>query len=138
MSWDTQVVQYPARDTPGIHYFRGDIGQGMWVDCLLHYDPDGSLSGILNHCPQDIPPFEKKGAVNMWVRPDRVRQGIGTALVDEAFDKWRFFGEDQRLTPNGAGFARHLHEKRGGVTPNGVRYDRRKPSAADPSQFGGG
>src|SRR5579875_2443961 len=84
LPWESQAHQYPPLDEPGIQYFRAELGDGRWVDCLLHYDDDGRLSGILNHYPQAIPPYEKQGAVNIWVRPDRRRQGIARTLVENA------------------------------------------------------
>ena len=133
LPWETQAHQYPSKGEPGIHYFRGELGAGRWVDCLLHYDEDGTLSGILNHFPQDIPPYEKKGAANVWVRPDRRRQGIATKLGEHALTRWELYGEDQNWTPETAAGAREYYARSQGVTPDGIRYDRQKP-AKPPAQ----
>lgn len=87
-SWESQASQYPRTGAPGISYFRGEVTAGFHVDCLLYRDDDGELIGILNHYPTDFPPYERRGNVNIWVRPDRRRQGIGTQLSLESVRRW--------------------------------------------------
>lgn len=108
LAWETQASQYPPTDEAGIRYFRGDIGGGRWVDCLLHYDESGELTGILNHFPRDIPPYEHRGGVNIWVRPDRRRQGIAGRLIVEGLERWDLRGDGQRFSSTGAEFARSM------------------------------
>lgn len=120
-SWESQVSQYPMRyrPGPGIAYFPGDVSQfaGMEdmppVDCLLYYDEQGWLRGILNHYPVDYPPHEQAGNVNVFVDPARRRRGIGTALVTEAFRRWGVVLAEQRFTVAGAALADHLHRVHG-------------------------
>ncbi len=87
-SWHSQAAQYPPTGPPGISYFRGELSNELFVDCLLYRDETGALVGILNHYPTAIPPHERAGANNIWVRPDRRRQGIGSALGSEASLRW--------------------------------------------------
>ena len=117
-SWASQAAQYPAIGPPGISYFRGNLNDELFVDCLLYRDEKGELVGILNHYPMEIPPLERAGAQNVWVRPDRRRQGIGSALTKEAFMRWTnvptagFSGvDDMRLTDSGARMVEGLLEK---------------------------
>jgi uncharacterized protein YndB with AHSA1/START domain/GNAT superfamily N-acetyltransferase len=118
-SWGSQAAQYPPKGPPGISYFRGELGDGLHVDCLLYRDESGDLVGILNHYPTDIPPHERAGAQNIWVHPDRRRQGIGSALSAEAFMRWTTVPtdgfpdrDDLRLTPSGAQMMEGLLKKR--------------------------
>jgi len=106
-TWESQASQYPATGAEGIDYFRGDIpdDRGWYVDCLLHRDSDGSLSGILNRYPFDMPPWEQENNVCLFVRPDRQRQGIATALFDEAVRRWNVNLNQQRFTAAGTAWA---------------------------------
>jgi GNAT superfamily N-acetyltransferase len=105
MAWETQVVQYPSGGSPGISYLRGQVDPAYYVDCLLFRGDDGELIGVLNHFPADYPPYERAGNVNIWVRPDRQRQGVARALILEALGRWEFRWENQRITPSGARIA---------------------------------
>lgn len=106
-TWDSQARQYPRYNTTGIHYFRGDLANGQYVDCLLWYDDGCVLRGILNHYPEDVEPFEKKGRCNIWIHPGSMRQGIATALLSAAMDQWDDIDlHDQQYTKAGAAFAR--------------------------------
>jgi uncharacterized protein YndB with AHSA1/START domain/GNAT superfamily N-acetyltransferase len=87
-SWESQAAQYPPTGPPGFAYVRGNVSDEVYVDCLLYHDENGELVGILNRYPMDIPPHEREGDQNIWVRPDRRRQGIGSALTSEAFVRW--------------------------------------------------
>lgn len=102
LPWESQVHQYPETGDPGISYFRGDLTDGRWVDCLLWRDREGLLRGILNHYPVDVPPWERAGNFNIYVDPRFYRQGIGTELVTEADLRWSLDFEQQDYTPNGA------------------------------------
>ena len=102
-SWGSQAAQYPRTGPPGISYFRGRVTDDYFVDCLLYRDENGELVGILNHYPEDFPPYERKGNQNIWVRPDRRRQGIGIQLGLESLRRW------EPLTPE------DLHYTRAGL-----------------------
>lgn len=123
LTWESQATQYPSTDEPGIRYFRGEIGGGRWVDCLLHYEDTGELTGILNHYPQRIPPYEQEGAVNLWVRPDRRRQGIAFRLAVEALERWDLRDDRQRFSSVGVEFARSTLSRL-----TGSKYDLRESS----------
>lgn len=115
-TWDSQAAQYPPTGPPGISYFRGTLTDDVFIDCLLYRDADEELIGILNHYAVEIPPFERKGDQNIWVRPDRRRQGIGSALLLDAFFRWgsRQSDGNPKLTQAGVEFVKGLEEKYGG------------------------
>jgi GNAT superfamily N-acetyltransferase len=103
-SWESQVWQYPQKDSPGVHYYPGVLPDGRVVDCLLWYGSDRKLHGILNHydeafCHPGSP--EKPGNVNLWVDPAWQRMGIGTALVKDAMRRWDLDPEQQQYSTQG-------------------------------------
>lgn len=104
--WDIQVAQYAnVKPTgPGIHYFRPVFDMGP-VDCLLMYNADLVIVGIMNFFPEDLPPYERAGNFTIMVRPDRQRRGIATALMDEARRRWLINFDQQDYSPAGAAFA---------------------------------
>jgi uncharacterized protein YndB with AHSA1/START domain len=119
--WESQAAQYPPTGPPGVSYFRGDVNKELYVDCLLYRDETGALVGILNRYPTAFPPHEREGDQNVWVRPDRRRQGIGTALLTEASFRWPSAfvrGEsvpnpdDLKLTKSGVQMLEGIMEKR--------------------------
>jgi GNAT superfamily N-acetyltransferase len=105
MTFESQVAQYADAviDPGGITYFRGVLDTERWVDCLLYWNADGELVGILNHYPQDLP-WERAGNINVFVRPDHYRRGIATRLVDDALLRFHVDLPGQDLTPLGARF----------------------------------
>ena len=136
-SWQSQAQQYPEQGSPGIrlesHWIEGSIerfpdrepGGAKYlnslpnvarVDCLLYRDEDGALSGILNRYDGKNP-LEQLDAVNIWVRPDRQRQGIATALLRDAKRRWPGVTvQKQRYTQDGLKLLTTLL-KRGEITP---------------------
>lgn len=122
-TWESQVRQYPKKDKPGISYFRGEVDvaasdeltpDGLraifstTVDCLLYRNNKGHVIGILNHYPTATE-FEQTHNVNIWIRPDRKRRGIGRKLIEEALRRWPDINlEQQRYTSEGLAFARKL------------------------------
>jgi GNAT superfamily N-acetyltransferase len=112
-TWESQAAQYPTTGPPGISYFRGTVSDELFVDCLLYRDETGELVGIFNHYPVDIPPHERQGDENIWVHPDRRRQGIGSALLLEARFRWGPppNADEPKLTESGLRFATALAEK---------------------------
>lgn len=110
-SWASQAMQYPASDEPGFVYRREHTEAVRHpVDCLLYYSEGGQLIGILNHYPEDIPPFEKAGNVNLWVHPDAQRMGIGMKLLAEADRRWTIDFNQQQFTLAGAALTRRYLE----------------------------
>lgn len=59
----------------------------MSVDALQYQALDSSIVGILIRSPF-VAGFERDGNVNVWVRPDRQREGIATSLLEEALRRW--------------------------------------------------
>ena len=114
--WESQVWQYPQEGKPGIRYYRGDIPDSdYFVDCLLFYGKDGRLHGILNYYDDqfDHPEsLERPGNVNVFVDPKCRRQGIGSALLDEAVKRWGVDLTAQAYSVEGMGFIdRYLGRK---------------------------
>lgn len=103
-TWESQARQYPKKNPPGVHYFPGHTPSGT-VDCLLYYGPNRRLWGVLNHYPQDFPPWEKAGNVNVYVDPGRRRRGVASALLDEAMRRWHLSADRQQYSDAGARFA---------------------------------
>ena len=115
LDWNNQAPQYArvVPSEPGIVYYRGqDPGMVNWVDCLLMFDENLELVGILNMFNFDFPPLEKKGNVTMFTRPDRLRRGIGAALMDEARRRWVVDFDRQSFTREGAAFANRYVQQR--------------------------
>lgn len=102
-SWELQAKQYPTFGN-GIVYFKGMLKDNKWVDCLLFYGVDGTLQGVLNHYPFTYFPYQKNGSINLVVRKDKRRQGIATALLDEARKRFKINLKRQNYTPLGKKF----------------------------------
>jgi len=115
LAWDSQVRQYPKLGPPGLSFvaYPDEPAYGpngarttTTIDCLLYRNRKGHLVGILNHYNDDIYEcdgslLERPGNVNLWVRPDRQRRGIGTKLVAEADRRWSIDWMAQRYTEAG-------------------------------------
>lgn len=116
LTWESQVWQYPVSGPPGVSYFAGDVSDTHPgtppVDSLLYRTEAGRLVGILNHYPVDYPPWEKAGAINVFIRRTHQRQGIATVLVAEAARRWDIDPSRQRYTASGAALARALTERK--------------------------
>ena len=115
LHWADQSVQYAAvkPDRPGIVYFQGrDEGVEHWVDCLLMFDENLELVGILNYFAWDFPPWEVAGNCTMFTRPDRYRRGIASALMDEARRRWTMNFDQQEYTASGAAFVNRYIQQR--------------------------
>lgn len=115
LTFTNQARQYgdAVVEPGGITYYCGNLpakpGEPFkWVDCLLRWNLDGELVGILNHYPQDCPPWEVAGNVTLFVRDDWHRRGVGTELWDEAVRRYGVTLDGQHLTPNGAALANAL------------------------------
>jgi hypothetical protein len=124
-SWASQAKQYAESGTPGLtleqHMVETETGEEVFdvpanlagpgisvIDCLLYRDELGSLVAILNHYDGKNP-LEAADAVNLWVRPDRQQQGIGTMMTREAMKRWPGVRlEDQRYTRMGMYLLRSL------------------------------
>jgi len=102
-AWENQAGQYPEHGK-GIQYHMAITKKGLWVNCLLYYGDDLTLQGILNHYPFDFPPYQKRGSVNLQVRKDKRRNGIGTALLNEAIKRYKINLKRQEYTPLGSRF----------------------------------
>lgn len=108
--WDQGPENFPPFAPAAITYYGGETELGV-VDCLLAWTWSAGgvqIVGILNHYGHDMPPWERAGNVNIWIRPDHQRQGIGTALWVEAVSRWNVFLTGQRFTTAGAAFATAL------------------------------
>jgi ribosomal protein S18 acetylase RimI-like enzyme len=124
-SWESQARQYAENGAPGLtleqHMVEVDTGIEVFdvpaelagpgvsvVDCLLFRGEDGSLVAILNHYDGKNP-LEAADAVNLWVRPDRQREGIGKMMTREAMQRWPGVRlENQRYTATGVYLLRSL------------------------------
>lgn len=133
--FDSQAKQFHKKGKPGPGYETHEVA-GFPVECWLYRNTKGHLVGILYHYPEGGPtvpiqrlnmdgevelvvePIESPGNVNIFVRPDRQRRGIGTRLV-EKYERKRgpIDWSKQRLTPQGVEFARKMNRRL--VVPSG-------------------
>jgi GNAT superfamily N-acetyltransferase len=108
LTWESQVRQYDKVGPPGLSFEQHEVVTAVLthkptgtiiekatavVDCLLYRNRKGHLVGILNHYNEDAYEWdgtllESAGNVNVWVRPNRRRRGIGTILATEALRRW--------------------------------------------------
>jgi GNAT superfamily N-acetyltransferase len=111
VTWDDQAARYPETGSPGTS--AADVGPAG-LDTLLHRDELGVLDGILSRW-SIAPAFGRAGAIEVWVREDRQRQGIGTALVQAAEARWGpVDARAQRFTTAGVAFATSYRAARRG------------------------
>lgn len=123
LTWESQVVQYPKRKGTFIDHFLGATSYGD-VDCLLFYKDD-ELLGILNYYSFNVPNdllarlfgagewMEEAGNVNIFIHPDHKREGIGTALLKLAEQKFRPINfAQQSYTDEGWAFVQKYLETR--------------------------
>lgn len=114
LSWASQVVQYEPQGNPGF-LLRVEHIDGYPehpIECLLLYDSDRALVGILNRYPVGFPGWEEPMAINIWVDPTRQRRGLGTALLAEAEHRWGPIDwAAQRVTPAGYGLAESYRDR---------------------------
>ncbi len=128
-SWASQAKQYAESGPPGMtleqHMVDTETGNEVFdvpadlagpgisvVDCLLLRDESGSLVAILNHYDGKNP-LEAADAVNLWVRPDRQREGIGKMMTRLAMKVWPGIKlENQRYTLTGTYLLRSLTRDR--------------------------
>jgi len=115
LAWQEQAPQYAniKPDRPGIVYFQGtQEGVDNWVDCLLMFNENLELVGILNMYNFDFPPWEKAGNITMFTHPHKLRRGIASALMDEARRRWAVDLDQQQYTRDGAAFINRYVQQR--------------------------
>jgi hypothetical protein len=101
------------KDEPGFH-----VDEGVYVDQLRYHDSDGILRGVLRlyretNGKETEPIYawddydEQPGFVWVRVDPKRLRQGIGMALMKQAFYelKWPWHPGKQKHTLAGVRLA---------------------------------
>ena len=120
-SWESQAGQYPPLGPPGISTMRMRFEDGRWINCLLYRESGGSLVGILNHYPVDLPPWEQKFTINVWVHPAHRSKGIATEMVLGAMQEgWPISVEDLKVTGSGLALTRSVARRvRRDVEPGG-------------------
>ena len=104
--WQNQAKQYPLFGE-GIQYYKVIMNYNKWVDCLLYYGADNKLEGILNYYPFDFPPYEKKGNVNIQVKPEKRRQGVASRMLYEGILKFKIDLRKQDYTALGKMFIKN-------------------------------
>jgi GNAT superfamily N-acetyltransferase len=111
-SWEVMAQQFPDKGFPGITAtveHPRDFPE-VSVDALQYRALDGSIIGLLIRYPL-VAGFERDGNVNVWVRPDRQREGIATSLLKEALRRWSNIDlMNQDYTPAGRAVAARLTE----------------------------
>lgn len=89
-TWEQQASQFPPHGLPGITLQQITLGppdNQTVVDCLLYRDDDGNLIGILAHYNENNP-LQEPDTVNLLVKPDQQRKGVGKSLAREACTLW--------------------------------------------------
>lgn len=132
-SWASQARQFPKKGRPGIEYVHAEGVEFASGECagvevrfrtnvetLLHRNSRGDLTGILYYYPDGAPLadpallgetiwLEEPGNVNIMVRPNRQRRGIGSLLVREALRRWPAIDlTRQTFTPAGRALAARI------------------------------
>jgi GNAT superfamily N-acetyltransferase len=108
--WELKANHRHRKDQPGIH-----IDEGIYVNQLRFHDSEGILRGILrlHHEPvgsEDEAEHDwdnwghEPGFLWIVVDPEHLHQGIGMALLTEAFvtRRWPIDFGNQEYTPAGA------------------------------------
>lgn len=97
-TWEQEAVLHDPTDRPDAVVIRtadvrGDPSMGQ-MDCVLYYDPDGDLGGILNHFPTVVRKHPAGGVLHpagdllMVVRDDLDYYEIGMKLIRKAVNTW--------------------------------------------------
>lgn len=97
LSWESQAIQFPDKDVVGLSHWGVDqpvsresipvpreFALDPAIDIYLWRDMHGTLRGILYVYMIDMPPWEKKGNVNIFVEESWRRKGLGTVLLTQA------------------------------------------------------
>ena len=95
-TWESQVCQFPETGEPGItldRQLRPGFNGGTWIDVLLYRNETGKLVGIFYHYNENNL-WQNPGDCNLFVDPDHRRQGVGTALLREADQRWELADQD--------------------------------------------
>jgi GNAT superfamily N-acetyltransferase len=116
-------IEYSFEEMAPHHAVHGRPGLGqerltwwVWViDCLLYRDDKGALVGILYHYVKPEAPDEREwapypGCVDVWVKPNCQRRGIGAKLLLEAVLRFGVNLSKQRYTPAGWRMAKRVDE----------------------------
>ena len=91
-TWDSQAKQYARPDiiwTLGINHWTVPKDEApVPIECLLYFNPEGRLLGILNYYPEGSPFGEVPHDLLVLVDPAVRRCGIGTWLLTAAMERW--------------------------------------------------
>jgi GNAT superfamily N-acetyltransferase len=91
--WLSQSLQYLTRTdipkAPGIVHWTVPKNEApVRIECLLFFDEDVQLRGILNYYPEGSAFGDEPHDTLTLVHPAHRRKGIGTALLKEATCRW--------------------------------------------------
>lgn len=113
--WDSWAGRYPLKGEPGITYEQ-HAHNATVTDCLFYRDESGELLGLFWHYnPGNL--WERPGSCNLLVEPSHVRQGIGSALLREAWHRWPLTYDPQHWTIDGKAWLQGLID-RGKIDPD--------------------
>lgn len=113
-SFESQAKQFPKIGEPGMSWeiqFVDDMPDCP-IHCLLYRNRKGIVIGILYYYERDMDELERAGNVNIYVRPDRQRRGIGSALALACDQRFHVDFEQQRYTREGLALIEHLLYRR--------------------------
>jgi GNAT superfamily N-acetyltransferase len=96
-TWESLASSVPRKGPPGITHYAG-VHQ-----VLVYRDENGIFRGrVMLESEWKNHGFELK--LEILVDPDHWREGIGTALMNEAVKRWKINFRAQSYTPYGAVF----------------------------------
>jgi GNAT superfamily N-acetyltransferase len=116
--WEVHCNRRHLKDQPGFH-----VDEGVYVNQLRFHDSEGVLRGILRLHNEamaggkDATEYEwddweqEPGFLLIRVSPERLRRGIGTALLQEAYRRnWPIDLDKQTFSLAGAQLVRKFRE----------------------------
>lgn len=100
--WSSELIAkflacVPGKGEPGIQY-QENVRGGKKIQYLIKYDANGLIQGALRYFPVGYPLAKQPGEIEMAVKSEFQKQGIGSELLNEAISRWDIQAKKQRYT----------------------------------------